>query len=270
MVRRLGTVVWYKKKKGQLGVEYAEAEVVGWKFEDRDDTLVGGGEYGDRHATITGVIVRQPNGELKTIQFGLGCIAAGHESSNLAHMARIGRGDGLLSVPLPIEPRKRYIYCFHAPEGPGLDCPMVVDPSGTYFRREGYAGHYVTGRAPPLEDEPNVENLDVDYSYFENSVYPILSSRVPSFKNLKLNSGWAGYYDYNTFDENGIVGPHPYHARLYFACGFGEFGIQQAPGIARGTMEMMLDGKFKTADLTKLHFERFLVGKEAREQNVVA
>lgn len=41
---------------------------------------------------------------------------------------------------------------------------------------------------------------------------------------LQLSSGWAGYYDYNTFDENGIVGPHPYHPNLYFACGFSGFG----------------------------------------------
>lgn len=54
-------------------------------------------------------------------------------------------------------------------------------------RREGYAGHYVAGRAPPLEDvEPNVENLDVDYTYFDKTVYPSLINRVPGFKNLKV------------------------------------------------------------------------------------
>lgn len=33
-------------------------------------------------------------------------------------------------------------------------------------------------------------------------------------------------------------------------------------------MEMILDGEFKTTDLTRFHFERFLVGKEIREKNV--
>jgi len=54
------------------------------------------------------------------------------------------------------------------------------------FRREGYAGHYVAGQAPPLSDEPNVEHLDVDYSYFDNTVFPNISHRVPSIKNPKV------------------------------------------------------------------------------------
>ena len=43
-------------------------------------------------------------------------------------------GETFLQVPLPVEPRKRYVYNVHCPGGPGLDCPLVVDPTGTYFR----------------------------------------------------------------------------------------------------------------------------------------
>ena len=46
---------------------------------------------------------------------------------------------------LPVEPRKRYVYVVHCPDGPGLNCPMVIDPSGLYFRREGLAGLYLVG-----------------------------------------------------------------------------------------------------------------------------
>lgn len=84
--------------------------------------------------------------------------------------------------------RKRYVYCFHAPEGPGLDCPLVIDPTGAYFRREGFAGHYIGGQSPPLADEPNPETLDVDYTYFDNVVWPNLAHRVPSLQNLKVTS----------------------------------------------------------------------------------
>ena len=34
----------------------------------------------------------------------------------------------------------------------GLDCPLVVDPSGAYFRREGMGNHYLCGMSPP-EDQ---------------------------------------------------------------------------------------------------------------------
>lgn len=42
-------------------------------------------------------------------------------------------------------------------------------------------------------------------------------------------------------------------------------GIQQAPAVARAIMEMILDGEFRTLDLTKYHFERFLIGKKTKE-----
>ncbi len=45
-------------------------------------------------------------------------------------------------------------------------------------------------------------------------------------------------------------------------------GIQQAPAVARAVMEMILDGEFRTLDLTKYHFERFLIGKKIKE-NIV-
>lgn len=47
--------------------------------------------------------------------------------------------------------RKRYVYVNHCPDGPMLDCPFVIDPSGLFFRREGYGGHYICGCTPMSE-----------------------------------------------------------------------------------------------------------------------
>ncbi len=47
------------------------------------------------------------------------------------------------------------------------------------------------------------------------------------FENLKLKSAWAGYYDYNTLDENLIIGCHPYHENVFIATGCSGHGIQQ-------------------------------------------
>ena len=44
--------------------------------------------------------------------------------------------------------RKRYVYGIHCPDGPGLNMPFLVDPSGVYIRREGLAGHYICGASP--------------------------------------------------------------------------------------------------------------------------
>jgi FAD-dependent oxidoreductase domain-containing protein 1 len=146
----------------------------------------------------------------------------------VAQMARIGNGKGLLNIPLPIEPRKRYVYVFDCAEknlGSQLDTPLVIDPNGVYFRREGLSGCYLAGRSPEcVEKEPPIDNLEVDYDYFDTDVWPHLAHRVPKFENIKVKSGWAGYYEYNTFDENGIIGPHPAYHNLYIAAGFSGHG----------------------------------------------
>jgi len=258
----------FKQKSISLGVEYAKADVIGFDFKETLN-VIAGMDNDEKHTGIESIIVKLPDGDIQTVRFGVCVLAAGYESGNIAEMARIGRGPGILSVPLPVEPRKRYVYCIHAPNGPGLDCPLVVDPSGAYMRREGYANNYLAGQSPPLADEPNTETLDVDYTYFDNTVWPNLANRIPSLENAKVKSAWAGYYDYNSFDQNAIIGPHPYYPNLYIATGFSGHGIQQAPAVGRAIMEMVLDGEFVTIDLTKFHFERFLVGKEVRERNIV-
>lgn len=45
-----------------------------------------------------------------------------------------------------------------------------------------------------------------------------------SFPSLQLRSAWAGYYDYNTFDQNGIVGMHPLFSNMFIAGGFSGHG----------------------------------------------
>lgn len=82
----------------------------------------------------------------------------------------------------------------------------------------------MAGRSPSLEEEPTVDNLDVDYNYFDTHVWPQLAERVPAFESIKVQSAWAGFYEYNTFDENGIIGPHPAYHNLIIATGFSGHG----------------------------------------------
>jgi FAD-dependent oxidoreductase domain-containing protein 1 len=51
--------------------------------------------------------VKTESGELRSVKFGIVIIAAGPYSAKVARMARIGMGDGMLSIPLPVEPRYR-------------------------------------------------------------------------------------------------------------------------------------------------------------------
>ena len=219
-----------KRRAIQLGAHFLHAEAIGFEFRKQPEMITEGVELGT-YESVDRVIVKMPDGSVEPIKFALCIIAAGAQSGKIAKMARIGTGKRLLSIPLPIEPRKRYVYAFGCDEeknpgaGATLNTPLVVDPSNVYFRREGLSGLYVGGRSPEcIEKEPPIDNLDVDYEYFDTDVWPHLAHRVPKFEAIKVKSAWAGYYEYNTFDENGIVGPHPYYHNLYIASGFSGHG----------------------------------------------
>lgn len=54
------------------------------------------------------------------------------------------------------------------------------------FRRDGLGGNFICGKSPEPDEEPSVENLNVDHEFFENKIWPLLAHRVPAFENLKV------------------------------------------------------------------------------------
>jgi FAD-dependent oxidoreductase domain-containing protein 1 len=46
-----------------------------------------------------------------------------------------------------------------------------------------------------------------------------------------VRSAWAGYYEMNQFDHNGLAGPLPDWTNVWTACGFSGHGMQQAPAV---------------------------------------
>lgn len=84
-----------------------------------------------------------------------------------------------------------------------------------------------------------------------------------------MSSAWAGFYDYNTFDQNGLIGLHPLINNMYFATGFSGHGLQHSPAVGRAVAELILDGNFQTLDLSALGFRRILTQEPMLERNVV-
>ncbi|KRG00273.1 uncharacterized protein Dwil_GK27218, partial [Drosophila willistoni] len=215
-----------------------------------------------------------PQQPLRKVTFDKCVLAAGAHSGKVASLAGIGDPSATIEVlrtPLPVEPRKRYVYVFST-QGrncPGLATPLTIDPDGTYFRRDGLTGNFLCGRSPCDADEPECHTLDVDHDYFDTQIWPTLATRVPAFESIKVQSSWAGYYDYNCFDANGVIGQHPFYTNLYIAAGFSGHGIQQTPAVGRAISELVLEGQYKTIDLSRMNFERLVHKEPLLEDNIV-
>ena len=174
---------------------------------------------------------------------------------------------GFAGIDLPVRARKRMIYVFQcrAPiDGSGL----VIDPEGIFFRPEG-AG-FICGRSPGEgEPDPDEPKLEVEEAMFLDRVWPVLARRVPAFQEIRRTGEWAGYYEYNTFDQNGVIGAHPSCANLIHAAGFSGHGIQHSPATGRGVAELIAHGAYVTLDLSPLGFERIIENRPLVEKNIV-
>lgn len=178
-----------------------------------------------------------------------------------------------LGVPLPVHARKRDVFAFEAntelrPADGGL-APLVIDPSGVWFRPELQAGRFLCGAPPRHGDPDDVPLNEVDHGLFDDMIWPVLANRVPAFDALRVTSSWAGYYEMNSFDHNGLVGALDPYPNAFAACGFSGHGLQQAPAVGRGLAELIATGQYLTLDLSPLRVDRVAEGRPLLEKNVI-
>lgn len=215
-----------RKAARDLKVQYIEEEAVGFKHSGN---------------SVNGVVLS--NGET------LGCdwciLAAGAWSGALARTA---------DIDLPVVPKKRTVFNFKAPlEGKGM--PMVFDTSGFWMRPEGQ--EFIGGIYPSAEaDRDAYDDFEPHHDLMESEFWPALATRIPAMEELRLIRSWAGHYEINTLDQNGIVGPHHELTNLIFATGFSGHGVMHAPATGRAVAELITEGEYQTLDLTPLGWER--------------
>ena len=174
-----------------------------------------------------------------------------------------------LGVELPVRARKRDVFVLDSPAAlPG--CPLVIDPSGVWLRPEGRG--FLAG-APPRQpwpgdgDEPPLDAID--HGAFETLIWPMLAARVPALEALRVRSAWAGYYEMNLFDHNGLAGALPGWDNVFTACGFSGHGMQQAPAVGSAMAALMAGGRSDAPALDALSPQRLLDRKPLLERNVI-
>ncbi len=233
-----GLMQGFRRKALSLGVQYQQAQVVGvhrqgWRVQQL--TLANGSQ----------------------ISCGMVINAAGTGARALALSA---------GIALPVQSRKRCVFYFTSP-AQLANCPLVVDPSGMYFRPEGDG--FICGISPAQIDDPECFDFEVQHTLFDDVLWPLLAARVPGFEAARVQRAWAGHYDVNTLDHNVILGAHPDVDNLLFANGFSGHGMQQSPAVGRALSELVVYGGYRTLDLSACGWQRVMDNKPMLEVNVV-
>lgn len=230
---------WWKRKAKENGVEYCHNQVVGMA----------------RVASHIESVTLQ-TGEV--ISCGTVVNASGPRAILTARMA---------GIEIPIEPRKRFTFIFDAEQPLDRDLPLTIDPSGIHMRTEGK--YYMAGGPPDVDDAVDYDDFAMDHSIWEEKIWPAVATRIPQFEAVKVINAWAGHYDYNTLDQNAILGPHSMIKNFMFCNGFSGHGFQQSPAMGRGLSELITYGEFRTLDLTPFSFTRIERGEPFLEKAII-
>ena len=202
------------------------------------------------------VALIRSGGRIEAVETGGGLtIAAGHVV-NCGGALGAKAVAAMAGVALPVEPRCRSV--FH------IDCredvsrfPMSVHlKTGVWFRPEGSG--VLCGVAPAPENDPPTEEDTVDHALFEEVVWPTIAALVPAFEAVKVKNAHACFYDFNTLDENAILGPAEGLSNFLLATGFSGHGVMQAPAAGRAIAELVLDGRYTSLDLKRFGHGRIV------------
>ncbi len=224
-----GLLQGLRRKAIDLGATFRTGEVIGF---DRDPAgLIAAVRLADGRRTVCGRVVN----------------AAGPLAGAVARLA---------GLALPVGPVKAHSFAFR-PQHPFDGCPVVLDHvQPLQFKPEGAVFVAACPREPDME-EPD---FTPDYSLFEELAWPALAHRSARFEAVKLVRAWVGHLEWNAFDSNPVLGPHPDCENFIFANGFSGHGAQHLPAAGRAIAELLVEGGYRTLDLSRFGYQRLVSG----------
>eukprot|EP00563_Minutocellus_polymorphus_P018332 CAMPEP_0197718324 /NCGR_PEP_ID=MMETSP1434-20131217/2523_1 /TAXON_ID=265543 /ORGANISM="Minutocellus polymorphus, Strain CCMP3303" /LENGTH=453 /DNA_ID=CAMNT_0043302961 /DNA_START=35 /DNA_END=1396 /DNA_ORIENTATION=+ len=256
-------IMGLKAKAIEMGVKYVHGTPVAAKSEESSGKVLS-------------VDIEEKNGDIVAHNINYAVNAAGAQAEGVMNL--LAGGPEVLKYPLPVKPRKRCIFFFHCAVNEGVPpvAPLTVDPSFVYFRSEGSGENatFLCGVSPAHDQDPDIYNhgaLDgADHHLFENIIWPALFHRVPAFGDIKVRSSWAGLYEYNVIDQNGIIAFHPEMTNILMLNGFSGHGLQQSPAVGRAAAELIDSGRFESLDLSIFSFDRCMgLAEPVLEEGIV-
>jgi sarcosine oxidase subunit beta len=169
----------------------------------------------------------------------------------------------MAGVRVPIVPIRRQMYTTTPmPEIPA-DFPFVIDfAQSLYFHREGNG--LLIGMSNANEKPGLDQNVDDEFELINMEA---AAARLPLMERAGRVSRWAGLYEV-TPDAHPIFGKTPVDG-LFMVAGFSGHGFMHGPVAGKLMAELMVDGTYKTLDVSALDLARYDEGRLIQEYNVV-
>lgn len=227
---------WYSSRARSAGAKYVHGNVVG--LHTQGSKIVS---------------VELANGE--RLQADQIVNAGGPWSAGVARM---------VDVELPVRARRRTVFVVSSPAPPS-GFPILIDSTGVFVRPE--QKHFLCVLSPSPQRDLDDLPLDPDFTLFDEHIWPALAERVPAFESLRIERAWAGYYEFNTFDHNGLVGQIG-PDNFYVATGFSGHGLMHSAGVGRGMAELLTHHEYRTLDLSPLSPTRLRTGARIVEDAI--
>ncbi len=208
---------------------------------------------------VTGIKVE--NGKVAGVETNKGSVATPLVVNAAGPWAGlIGKMAG---VDIPLTALRRQMFTTTPlPEIPA-DLPFVIDfAQSLYFHREGDG--LLIGMSNQNEKHGFDQNVDEE---FELVNLEAAIARLPLVEKAGMVSHWAGLYEV-TPDAHPFYGKTPVEGFLVVG-GFSGHGFMHGPISGKLMSELILDGGFKTLDVSSLDLARFSEGRLIKEYNVV-
>jgi glycine/D-amino acid oxidase-like deaminating enzyme len=160
---------------------------------------------------------------------------------------------------VPLETWTHDVAFLHRPPSLGKIPAVIDDILNGYFRPEGSALILAASEEDSLRGEaPDAEDQTPSPTFLEKLVDAMIR-RIPRLEAGGLHSVHVGR-DGLTPDQRaiyGAAGPEGF----YLACGLSGTGFKTAPAAGASLVELILEGKPRTVDITPFRLERFAEGK---------
>lgn len=164
----------------------------------------------------------------------------------------------LAGIDVPLVTWTHDVAFLHRPPTLGKIPAVIDDVINCYFRPEGSALILAAGEDESLRGEaPDAEDQTPTPTFLDKLIDQ-MAQRIPKIEESGLHSIHVGR-DGITPDQRAIYSGTDLNG-FYLACGLSGTGFKTSPAAGASMVELILDGKPKTVDITPFRFSRFAEG----------